>query len=149
MHIKLITVGKLKERYLEEAVAKFSSQLTKKSKLDIVEIQDEKTPEGSNEIEERKIKEIEGERILKHIDNFAYVFALAIEGKQVTTEELGSKIRGLRESNQDFFVFIIGGSLGLSQKVLQRADFKLSFSNMTFPHQLMRVILFEQLCRVF
>ena len=149
MKITLITVGKIKEKYFTDAISEYSKRLSRYCKLDIVEVADEKTPDGASEGLENQIKEKEGERILAKISDGAYVVALAIEGKQLSSEELADKMEKWNVSGVRHLVFIIGGSLGLAPKVLSRADFKLSFSPMTFPHQLMRVILLEQIYRSF
>ena len=145
MKITLITVGKIKEKYFTDAIAEYAKRLSRYCKLEIVEVPDEKTPDGASESLENQIKEKEGERILSKISEGAYVVALAIEGKQLSSEELADKMEKWNVNGISHLVFIIGGSLGLTPKVLNRADFKLSFSKMTFPHQLMRVVLLEQI----
>jgi len=147
MKITIITVGKVKESYFRGAIEEYSKRLSKYCKLDIVEVSDEKTPDKASETEEMQIKAKEAERILKYVREDAYVIALAIEGKQLDSEELAEKLEKLGVQGKSHIQFIIGGSLGLHQSVLSRADYKLSFSNMTFPHQLMRVILLEQIYR--
>ena len=147
MKITLIAAGKLKERFFEEAVSEYKKSLGRYCKLEIVQVADEKTPEGASEALEEQIKEKEGERILAQIKDGAYVIALVIEGQMLDSEELAAKLGNLAVSSISQIVFVIGGSLGLSKKVLDRADFCLSFSKMTFPHQLMRVILLEQIYR--
>ena len=142
-----ITVGKIKEKYLEDAIAEYSKRLSRYCKLEIIQVADEKTPDRASEVVETQIKDKEGERILSHIKDTAYVVALAIEGKMISSEELAELIDGLGVRGESHIQFVIGGSLGLSKKVLERADYKLSFSRMTFPHQLMRVILLEQIYR--
>ena len=149
MKITLITVGKIKEKYFTDAIAEYAKRLSRYCKLEIVEVPDEKTPDGASESLENQIKEKEGERILSKISEGAYVVALAIEGKQLSSEELADKMEKWNVNGISHLVFIIGGSLGLTPKVLNRADFKLSFSKMTFPHQLMRVVLWEQIYRSF
>lgn len=153
MKISLITVGKVKEQYLRDAIAEYSKRLSRYCKLDIVEVADEKTPEHASEGVERRIKAKEGERIAKHIRDDAFVIALvialAIEGQQLTSEELAQKIDGLGVHGTSHIQLIIGGSLGLDPTIVKRADYLLSFSKMTFPHQLMRVILLEQLYRAY
>ncbi len=149
MKITLITVGKIKEKYFTDAILEYSKRLSRYCKLEIVEVADEKTPDGASEGLENQIKEKEGERILAKIPDGAYVVALAIEGKQLSSEELADKMEKWNVMGVSHLVFIIGGSLGLTPKVLSKADFKLSFSPMTFPHQLMRVILLEQIYRSF
>jgi 23S rRNA (pseudouridine1915-N3)-methyltransferase len=147
MNITIITVGKIKEKYLKDAIDEYSKRLSRYCKLDIIEVSDEKTPDNASEKEELQIKDREGESILKHIKDNMYVIALAIEGKQITSEELAGLIKNLGVKGESNITFIIGGSLGLSKNVLNRANYKLSFSKMTFPHQLMRVILLEQIYR--
>lgn len=147
MRITLVTVGKIKEKYLEDAIGEYSKRLSRYCKLDIVQVADEKTPDKAGEALETQIKEKEGERILSHIREGAYVIALAIDGKMLSSEELAAQVDKLGVSGVSWIVFVIGGSLGLSEKVLLRADCRLSFSRMTFPHQLMRVILLEQIYR--
>ena len=145
MKITLITVGKVKEKYLRDAIAEYSKRLGRYCKLDIVEVADEKTPEHASDGLEAK----EGERIAKHIRDDAFVIALAIEGKQLTSEQLAAKINDLGLHGTSHIQLIIGGSLGLDPAILKRADYLLSFSKMTFPHQLMRVILLEQIYRAY
>ena len=147
MKITVITVGKIKEKYLEDAIAEYSKRLSRYCKLEIIQVADEKTPDRASEVVETQMKDKEGERILSHIKDTAYVVALAIEGKMISSEELAELIDGLGVRGESHIQFVIGGSLGLSKKVLERADYKLSFSRMTFPHQLMRVILLEQIYR--
>ena len=149
MKITLITVGKIKEKYFTDAMAEYAKRLSRYCKLEIIEVADEKTPDGASEALENQIKEKEGERILSKVPDSAYVVALAIEGKQLSSEELADKMEKWNVGGISHLVFIIGGSLGLTPKVLNRADYKLSFSKMTFPHQLMRVVLLEQIYRSF
>ncbi|MFR5601511.1 MAG: 23S rRNA (pseudouridine(1915)-N(3))-methyltransferase RlmH [Lachnospiraceae bacterium] len=147
MKITLVTVGKIKERYLEQAIEEYGKRLGRYCKLEIIQVPDEKTPDNASTALEEQIKEKEGERILAKIPDGAYVIALAIEGKMLDSVELADHINKLGISGVSQIVFVIGGSLGLATKVLSRADYKLSFSKMTFPHQLMRVILLEQVYR--
>ena len=147
MKITLVTVGKIKEKYLEQAIAEYSKRLARYCKLEILQVADEKTPEGASAAVEEQIKEKEGERILSQVRDGSFVIALAIEGKMMSSEELAQKMDRLAVEGTSQITFIIGGSLGLSRKVLERAAFLLSFSKMTFPHQLMRVILLEQIYR--
>lgn len=149
MKITIITVGKVKESYFRGAIEEYSKRLLKYCKLDIVEVADEKTPDKASETEETQIKAKEAERIMKHVRDDAYVIALAIEGKQLDSVQLADRIEKLGVQGTSHIQMIIGGSLGLHQSVLSRADFKLSFSKMTFPHQLMRVILLEQIYRAY
>lgn len=147
MKITLVTVGKLKERYWTDAIAEYSKRLSRYCRLEILQVADEKTPDNAGQTLETQIKEKEGQRILAQIPDDAYVIALAIEGKMMDSEELAHKIELLGINGTSQIVFIIGGSLGLSRQVLNRADYQLSFSKMTFPHQLMRVVLLEQIYR--
>lgn len=147
MKITLVTVGKIKEKFFEEAIKEYSKRLSRYCKLEILQVADEKTPEGASEAVELQIKEKEGQRILSLIRDDAYVIALAIEGKMLDSEELAERIEKLGVSGISQIVFVIGGSLGLSAQVMKRADYALSFSRMTFPHQLMRVVLLEQIYR--
>ena len=147
MKITLVTVGKIKERYFEDAIKEYSKRLGRYCKLDIVQVQDEKAPDGASEAVERQIKDKEGQRILSNIKDGAYVIALAIEGRMLSSEELASRLQKLGVDGISHIVFVIGGSLGLSDEVMRRADFALSFSKMTFPHQMMRVVLLEQVYR--
>lgn len=147
MTITLITVGRLKEKYLADAVKEYSKRLGAFCRLEIVEVEDEKTPDKASPAEEEKIKEKEGQRILKNIKDQGLVCALAINGKALTSEEFAAFIDKTGIDGTSHIYFIIGGSLGLSKEVLDRADVKISFSKMTFPHQLMRVILLEQIYR--
>ena len=147
MKITLVTVGKIKEKFFEDAIKEYSKRLSRYCKLEILQVADEKTPEGASETVELQIKEKEGQRILSLIRDDAYVIALAIEGKMLDSEELAERIEKLGVSGISQIVFVIGGSLGLSAQVMKRADYALSFSRMTFPHQLMRVVLLEQIYR--
>lgn len=147
MKITLVTVGKIKEKFFSDAIAEYTKRLSRYCKLDIVQLADEKTPDNAGEVMERQIKEKEGERILASIKDGNYVIALAIEGDMLDSVKLSEKIDSLGIGGISQIAFVIGGSLGLSDAVLRRADYKLSFSRMTFPHQLMRVILLEQIYR--
>ena len=134
MKITLITVGKIKEKYLKDAIAEYSKRLSKYCKLDIIEVSDE-------------IRSKEGEKILRYIKDDMYVITLEIAGKMLTSEELAERIEKLGIQGKSSIAFVIGGSIGLGKEVLKRSDYALSFSKMTFPHQLMRVILLEQVYR--
>ena len=147
MKITVLTVGKIKEKYLKDAIAEYSKRLSKYCKLNIIEVADEKTPDQASAAVEESIREKEGERLLKHIKEDAFVMTLEIQGKQITSEELAGKIEKLGVTGTSHIMVVIGGSIGLSSSVLARSDFALSFSKMTFPHQLMRVILLEQVYR--
>lgn len=147
MKITILTVGKVKERFYRDAIAEFVKRLNRYCKLEIIEVADEKTPDGASETEERQILEKEGIRLAKYLRDDAWVCALAINGKRLDSVGFSNKIEQLGVSGVSHLQFVIGGSLGLCESVLRRADFKLSFSEMTFPHQLMRVILLEQIYR--
>lgn len=149
MQIDIICVGKVKEQYLRDAIAEYSKRLSRYCKLNILEVADEKTPEHASEGVERQIKAKEGERIAKHIRPGAYVIALAIDGQQVTSEGFARKIDQLGIQGVSHIQFVIGGSIGMDDAILRQANYKLSFSKMTFPHQLMRVILLEQVYRAY
>ncbi len=147
MKITVITVGKIKEKYLRDAIAEYAKRLSRYCKLEIVEVADEKTPDQASETVEEQIRDKEGERILKYIRDDMYVITLEIGGKMLSSEELADKINMLGIRGQSSVAFVIGGSIGLGREVLKRSDYALSFSKMTFPHQLMRVILLEQVYR--
>ena len=147
MKISIICVGKIKEKFYRMALDEYSKRLSRYCKLEILEVADEKTPDNASDHEVELIKDKEGERILKNIRRDATVIALAIDGKMLSSEQLADKIRQLGVMGESHIQFIIGGSLGLSDRVLEAVDMLLSFSKMTFPHQLMRVILLEQVYR--
>lgn len=147
MKITILCVGKVKEKFYRDAIGEYQKRLSRYCKLEIVEVTDEKTPDGASETVENQIKEKEGNRILSKIREEDYVIALVIDGKMQDSVELSKNIQQLGVRGKSSIVFVIGGSLGLSKAVLKRANEKLSFSKMTFPHQLMRVILLEQVYR--
>ncbi|MCC8140588.1 MAG: 23S rRNA (pseudouridine(1915)-N(3))-methyltransferase RlmH [Lachnospiraceae bacterium] len=147
MKIKVVAVGKIKEKYLADAVAEYAKRLSHYCKLEIVELPDERTPDSASEAEETQIREREGERILRKIPEGAYVIALAIDGQAPDSVEFARQMERWNVDGVSQMIFVIGGSLGLSKAVLARADYRLSFSRLTFPHQLMRVILLEQIYR--
>ncbi|MGX7417306.1 23S rRNA (pseudouridine(1915)-N(3))-methyltransferase RlmH [Carnobacterium gallinarum] len=149
MNIKIITVGKLKEKYLKMGIEEYTKRLGAYCKMELIEVPDEKAPEKLSEAEMIQVKEKEGERILAKIPENAYVFALAIEGKQRTSEEFSKEIEQLGISGKSNLVFVIGGSLGLSSQVMKRSNTPISFGKMTLPHQLMRLVLVEQIYRGF
>lgn len=149
MKITVITVGKIKEKYWNMAIEEYAKRLSRYCKLEIVEVADEKTPDEAGETLEMQIKDREGQRIFDKLPENAYVIALAIEGKMLDSVELSRKMEDIAVKGTSHIVFIIGGSLGLSPKILKRADYLLSFSKMTFPHQMMRVVLLEQIYRGF
>ena len=145
MEIRIITVGKIKEKYLNDGIAEYAKRLSRYCKLNFIQVPDEKTPDKASDGMNRQIKETEGNRLLSHIREQDYVIALAIEGKMLDSVELSDLIAKLGVQGKSSIAFVIGGSLGLSDAVLKRADYKLSFSKMTFPHQLMQMILLEQI----
>lgn len=147
MKFQIITVGKLKEKYLKDGIAEYLKRLQRYADVEIIEVADEQTPQNASAAEEEQIKEIEGDRIRKHIKEDTYLIALAIEGQTITSEQLADKIEQLGLQGKSHVTLLIGGSLGLDKKLLQKADYLLSFSKLTFPHQLMRLILVEQLYR--
>lgn len=147
MNISIISVGKLKEKYLKDGIDEYKKRLSRYCSIDIIEVPDEKAPENLSQKEEEQIKSKEGLAILKYIKDNTYVLALAINGNMLSSEGLSSFIEDLGIKGTSNIAFIIGGSLGLSKEVLERANYKLSFSKMTFPHQLMRLILVEQIYR--
>lgn len=147
MKITVITVGKIKEKYLKDAIDEYVKRLGRYCKLEIIEVADEKTPDDASSASEDTIRTKEAERILKYVRDDAYIITLEIKGKQLSSEELAEKIDKLGVQGTSHIIFIIGGSIGLGEEVLKKSDFALSFSKMTFPHQLMRVILLEQIYR--
>lgn len=149
MKVTIITVGKIKEKYLRDAIAEYAKRLQKYCKLEIIEVADEKTSERSSVVEDNMVRQKEGERIIKYIKDDAYVVTLEINGLMVDSVEFSRRIEHLGVTGTSHICFIIGGSIGLGQEVLKRSNFALSFSKMTFPHQLMRVILLEQLYRAY
>lgn len=149
MNISIITIGKLKEKYLKQGIQEYLKRLSSYAKVEIIELADEKAPENLSESEMEQVKQKEGERILAKISDDTYVIALAINGKQKSSEELAKEIDSLATYGKSKVAFVIGGSLGLSSEVMKRSNATLSFSKMTFPHQLMRLVLVEQIYRAF
>lgn len=149
MEIKIVYIGKIKEKYLRDAIAEYAKRLGRYCRLSFHQAADEKTPDKASDAENRAILDTEGERILGMLKDQDHVIALAIEGSMPDSVELSKQLSQLFVSGKSSIAFVIGGSLGLSEKVLKRADRLLSFSRMTFPHQLMQVILLEQLYRSF
>ena len=147
MNIDIAAVGKIKEKYFADGIKEYTKRLGRHCTLNIIEVEDEKTPESLSDKEMELAKQREGERLLSKIPSGTFVIALAIEGKQLSSEELSEKLSDIMVDGSSHVVFVIGGSLGLSQEVLSRSQMKLSFSKMTFPHQLMRVVLLEQIYR--
>lgn len=149
MNITLISVGKLKEKYLKSAIDEYSKRLTRYCKLNIIEVPDEQTPDNASEKEELQIKNKEGQKILAHIKDNMFVVALDLKGKMLSSEELAGFIKDCGVKGDSNIAFVIGGSLGIGDEVLKRCNYKLCFSKMTFPHQLFRVMLLEQVYRGF
>lgn len=149
MEIKILSVGKIKEKYLTEGIKEYSKRLSRYCKLSFYQVADEKTPDHASDALNTQIKDTEGERLMKIIREQDYVIALAIDGEMMDSVELSKKIERLGVEGKSSIAFVIGGSLGLSNSVQKRADLKLSFSPMTFPHQLMQMILLEQIYRSF
>ena len=149
MKITIIAAGKIKEKYWNDAISEYMKRLGRYCRPEIIAVNDEKTPDRAGPALERQIKDTEGERILRHIADDAFVVALEIRGEMLSSEELAVFLEKKQVGGVSHIQFIIGGSLGLSDAVLRRADYRLSFSKMTFPHQLMRVVLLEQIYRSF
>ncbi|GAE34444.1 23S rRNA (pseudouridine(1915)-N(3))-methyltransferase RlmH [Halalkalibacter akibai] len=149
MNISIVTVGKLKEKYLKQGIDEYTKRLSAYAKIELIEVADEKAPEQASEAEQQQIKEKEGERILAKLHPDTYVIALAIQGKMLTSEQLADNLDKLATYGKSKIAFVIGGSLGLSDDVMKRANESLSFSKMTFPHQLMKLVLVEQVYRAF
>ncbi len=147
--IDILCVGKIKEKYWNDAISEYSKRLSKYCKLKVIEVADEKTPDNASPALEKQIKDKEGERLLKYIDNKAFVMALAIDGKRYSSTDFADFFEEKTVSGFSKIQFVIGGSLGLSDDVLKAASGKISFSDMTFPHQMMRVILLEQIYRAY
>ena len=149
MNIRILTVGKIKEKYFRDAIEEYRKRLGRYCTVYFIQVEDEKTPDGAAPALEDQIRRTEGQRLLKHLKEDDYVIALAIEGRMQDSVELSENINRLMLQGRSSLTFIIGGSLGLSPEGLKRADQLLSFSRMTFPHQLMQVILLEQIYRSF
>ncbi len=149
MKITIISVGKIKEKFIYNGIKEYSKRLSRYCNLKVIEVSDEKAPENLSEAEMEIVKNKEGERILSKLSNNTYIIALAIDGKNLSSEEFSHKLDNLALTGHSDITFVIGGSLGLSQEVLNQCSYKLSFSKMTFPHQLMRLILLEQIYRGF
>ncbi|WP_432371254.1 23S rRNA (pseudouridine(1915)-N(3))-methyltransferase RlmH [Staphylococcus chromogenes] len=149
MKITIIAVGKLKEKYWKQAIAEYEKRLSAYTKIDIIEVPDEKAPETMSDKEIEQVKEKEGQRILAKVKPQSTVITLEIQGKMLSSESLAKELDQRMTKGVSDFTFIIGGSNGLHQDVMKRSNFALSFSKMTFPHQMMRVVLLEQVYRVF
>ena len=149
MKIKVVTVGKLKEKYLKDGIAEYSKRISRFAKLEMIELADEKTPDRASESENQKILEIEGQRILSKVGDRDFVIALAIEGRTFSSEEFSKQLEEASIKGFSTLTFIIGGSLGLAQDVKKRVNLSVSFGRLTLPHQLMRLVLVEQIYRAF
>ena len=149
MKITIVTVGKIKEKYLRDAIEEYTKRLSKYCKLEIIQVADEKPPENASQTVEDQIRQKEGERILKYLKDDAYVITLEIGGNMLDSVEFSKKIENLGIQGKSHVIFVIGGSIGLGREVLKRSDYALSFSKMTFPHQLFRVLFLEQIYRAF
>lgn len=149
MKITIIAVGKIKEKYYRDALSEYGKRLSRYCKLEMIQVEDEKTPDKASEAEEVRIREKEAERILKYIKEDAYVVTLEIAGRMIDSVEFAEKIERLSVRGVSHIQFVIGGSLGLHSKISGRSNMSVSFSKMTFPHQLMRVILLEQIYRCY
>lgn len=149
MKIKVVTVGKLKEKYLKDGISEYSKRISRFAKLEMIKLADEKTPDRASESENQKILEIEGQRILSKVGDRDFVIVLAIEGKTLSSEEFSKQLEEASIKGFSTLTFIIGGSLGLAQDVKNRANLSVSFGRLTLPHQLMRLVLVEQIYRAF
>jgi len=149
MKIKIICVGKLKEKYLKDGILEYAKRLSRFCKTEIIEVNDEKIPDNASKSLEDIVIKNEGEKILKHIQKGEYIISLCVEGKSISSTELADNLKNITLSGNSTITFIIGGSLGIDEKIKNMSDYKLSFSKMTFPHQLMRLILLEQIYRAF
>lgn len=149
LHINIICVGKLKEKYLQDALAEYSKRLSKYCNLNIIELQDEKLPNNLNDSLIKQIKSKESNNILSHIEKGSYVLALDLKGKQYSSEEFSQKITNISLNSSSNITFVIGGTLGLDENVLNNSNELICFSKMTFPHQLIRIFLLEQIFRAF
>ncbi|MCP8994469.1 23S rRNA (pseudouridine(1915)-N(3))-methyltransferase RlmH [Streptococcus sp. CF9-1] len=149
MKIKLVTVGKLKEKYLKDGIAEYSKRISRFAAVEMIELADEKTPDRASDSENEKILDLEGNRILSKIGDREFVVVLAIEGKTLSSEEFSKQLEQASINGYSTLTFVIGGSLGLSPQVKNRANLSLSFGRLTLPHQLMRLVLVEQIYRAF
>ncbi|MFD2045693.1 23S rRNA (pseudouridine(1915)-N(3))-methyltransferase RlmH [Ornithinibacillus salinisoli] len=149
MNLTIISVGKLKEKYLKQGIQEYLKRLSAYAKVNIIEVADEKAPENMSDAEMLEVKKKEGERILSNINQDTFVITLEINGKMLSSEQLAKKMDELATYGKSKVAFVIGGSLGISEEVQKRSDLALSFSKMTFPHQVMRLILLEQVYRGF
>lgn len=149
MKIKIVTVGKLKEKYLKDGIAEYSKRISRFATVEMIELADEKTPDRASDSENEKILDLEGNRILSKVGDREFVVVLAIEGKTLSSEEFSNQLEQASINGYSTLTFVIGGSLGLSHQVKKRANLFLSFGRLTLPHQLMRLVLTEQIYRAF
>ena len=149
MKIKIVTVGKLKEKYLKDGIAEYSKRISRFATVEMIELADEKTPDRASDSENAKILDVEGNRILSKIGEREFVVVLAIEGKTLSSEEFSKQLEQASINGSSTLTFVIGGSLGLSKEVKKRANLSVSFGRLTLPHQLMRLVLVEQIYRAF
>ena len=149
MKIKIVTIGKLKEKYLKDGIAEYSKRISRFATVEMIELADEKTPDRASDSENEKILDLEGNRILSKIGDREFVVVLAIEGKTLSSEEFSKQLEQASINGYSTLTFVIGGSLGLSHQVKKRANLSLSFGRLTLPHQLMRLVLTEQIYRAF
>ena len=149
MKIKIVTVGKLKEKYLKDGITEYSKRISRFASVEMIELADEKTPDRASDLENEKILNLEGNRILSKIGDREFVVVLAIEGETLSSEEFSKQLEQASINGYSTLTFVIGGSLGLSPQVKNRANLSLSFGRLTLPHQLMRLVLVEQIYRAF
>ena len=149
MKLTVVAVGKLKEKYLKEGIIEYSKRLSRFCELQVIEVDDEQAPENLSESQEIQVKRREAERIIKKVKDGSAVIVLDLKGKKLNSEGFADKLNSFFVSGQSHITFVIGGSLGLDEELVERADFRLCLSDMTFPHQLARLILLEQVFRVF
>lgn len=149
MKIKIVTVGKLKEKYLKDGIEEYSKRISRFATVEMIELADEKTPDRASDSENEKILDLEGNRIISKIGDREFVIVLAIEGKTLSSEEFSKQLEQASINGYSTLTFVIGGSLGLSPQVKKRANLFLSFGRLTLPHQLMRLVLTEQIYRAF
>lgn len=147
MKIKIVCLGKLREKYLKDGIDEYCKRISRFSKVDIVELADEKIPDNPSPAQCAAVLKAEGDKIKKHLEG--YIITLCVEGESITSEELAAKLATIQLDGNSTVTFVIGGSLGLDEEIKKSSHFRLSFSKMTFPHQLMRLILTEQIYRAF
>lgn len=149
MKITIMSVGNIKEKYLKDAILEYSKRISKYSEIDFINVDDEPIKDNASEKEIEMVKNKEALKLLKRLPQNSYKIALNLKGKMLTSPELAQKVLDICSYNNSHIVFVIGGSLGLGDELLAQMDYHLCFSKMTFPHQLMQVILLEQIYRAF